>query len=99
MRLEDGKVERIMGLIKTKDYEEALWKPTNLKANLYISKREFELRYFAWGTMLLPEDTGCQMKILIPPGLGYFPMSYWAGGSYKHPKQYKILPLSLSCPP
>lgn len=33
MGLEDGKVEGIMGLTKTKDPEEALWKPTNLEAN------------------------------------------------------------------
>lgn len=29
--------------------------------------------------MLLPEGMGCQMKTLVP-GLGYFSMSYWAGG-------------------
>lgn len=83
MGLEDRKVEGIMGLTKTKDCEEALWKPTNLEANLkkiYNSKREFELRHFAWGTMLLPEDIRGQMKILVP-GLGYFPMSYWAEGT------------------
>lgn len=33
MGLEDGKVEGIMGLTKTEDPEEALWKPTNLEAN------------------------------------------------------------------